>query len=89
MLFFSSFFFQDFGFSCVSTHEREKEKEGKKNICSIKCHSPISALLVGRSVITEVPFDTSNTNNTYMKEKTQSQKKFAAFNIKQQIKVFL
>jgi hypothetical protein len=48
----------------------------------------ISALLVGRGVTTQDPSNISNNNNTSkINPRTQSQKKSAAFNIKQQIAV--
>jgi hypothetical protein len=52
-------------------------------------------LLVGRGVIAQVPSNNNNTTtrNTqqqyHQQKKTPSQKKFVAFNIKQQRKVFL
>jgi hypothetical protein len=41
---------------------------------------PILALLVGRSVIAQAP--SGNNNTSKRNSRTQSQKKFAAFNIK-------
>jgi hypothetical protein len=51
----------------------------------------ILALLVGKSVIAQASFGSSNTSNNTNKinSRTQSQNKFAAFNIKQQRVVFL
>jgi hypothetical protein len=51
------------------------------------------ALLVGRGVTTQAPSSSNNNTNSSNTNKrnsrTQSQKKFVAFNIKQQIVVFL
>jgi hypothetical protein len=57
---------------------------------------PIPTLLVGKGVITQAPSSSNNNNNTRSNNtnskrnpRTQSQEKFAAFNIKQQRVVFL
>jgi hypothetical protein len=45
--------------------------------------------LVGRGVTTQAPSSSNNNTSNKRDPRTQSQKKFTAFNIKQQITVFL
>jgi hypothetical protein len=85
--------------------KREKKKErdpthlfkdtSLPHLVSFFLALPFLVLLVGRGVTTQAPSSNNNNNNNTntninkRKSRTQSQKKFVAFNIRQQRVVFL
>jgi hypothetical protein len=84
----------------VHEREKEKKSEKKKKGKNFETCSKILVSLVKRNVTTQAPFGNSNTSNNNINNnsrnntnnninnknsRTQMQKKFAAFNIKQQI----
>jgi hypothetical protein len=71
----------------VSLRKKERECMREKETSPRYITPLILALLVGRNVTTQASSGNNNTSKRNLK--TQSQKKFVAFNIKQQRVVFL